>query len=308
MTWVSRSFLYYGISVLSSVCCGLCPASPAPEGKKRCRSSVKDPPHPTLKVEERELDRGGEGTVHAAEDTATGALYAVKFLDEFSDSPVEPGYLPPSCYLALPLFHGIFDTDSRAKYGHAFELFAGSVKDMLDTFGEVSLAAAAHILRSLLSGLQVLHANKLAHCDVKPGNLFVRPDGSVALGDFGLTRSHVGEILEQCTPGFEPPEFCDHSDATDKRTFDVFAVGKVAELLCRKGIDIHLDDLVVRCTNRDPDLRPDVTELLLHPFISLHCGEDTPSYDTTKEIVETIAMVARSKRNQSPISINGRMA
>ena len=62
----------------------------------------------------------------------------------------------------------------------------------------------------LLNGLREVHANKLLHLDIKPGNVFLREDGSPLLIDFGGARqtlSAEGVTLPLTyTPGFAAPE------------------------------------------------------------------------------------------------------
>ncbi len=43
-------------------------------------------------------------------------------------------------------------------------------------------------LTQIVHGLSYLHANGVIHRDVKPANMFLMKDGTVKLGDFGLSR------------------------------------------------------------------------------------------------------------------------
>jgi len=62
----------------------------------------------------------------------------------------------------------------------------------------------------LLHGLREVHSNKLMHLDIKPGNVYIRNDGSPLLIDFGaarLTLSGEGvQLPPTYTPGFASPE------------------------------------------------------------------------------------------------------
>ena len=46
------------------------------------------------------------------------------------------------------------------------------------------------ILMPLLNGLEKVHAKQLLHRDIKPGNIFIRADGTPLLIDFGASRAH----------------------------------------------------------------------------------------------------------------------
>lgn len=58
-------------------------------------------------------------------------------------------------------------------------------------------------------GVEVLHQHGLLHLDLKPSNLWLRPDGSVVVLDLGASRwedeeGRVGQLVR--TPGFAAPE------------------------------------------------------------------------------------------------------
>ena len=62
----------------------------------------------------------------------------------------------------------------------------------------------------LLHGLREVHASKLLHLDIKPGNIYVRNDGSPLLIDFGAARQTLTaegtKLPPMYTPGFASPE------------------------------------------------------------------------------------------------------
>lgn len=62
----------------------------------------------------------------------------------------------------------------------------------------------------LLNGLREVHSNKLMHLDIKPGNVYIRNDGTPLLIDFGAARQTLsGEgvaLPPTYTPGFASPE------------------------------------------------------------------------------------------------------
>jgi hypothetical protein len=62
----------------------------------------------------------------------------------------------------------------------------------------------------LLDGLAVVHRAGYLHRDLKPGNIFIREDGSPVLLDFGAARNAVGRksknLTSIVTPGYAPLE------------------------------------------------------------------------------------------------------
>jgi serine/threonine protein kinase len=80
----------------------------------------------------------------------------------------------------------------------------------------------------LLNGLREVHSNKLLHLDIKPGNVYVRNDGSPLLIDFGAARQQFSaeglKLPPSYTPGFAAPE--QHTGAAPLGPWtDVYAVG-----------------------------------------------------------------------------------
>ena len=47
----------------------------------------------------------------------------------------------------------------------------------------------ATIIRDVLLGLDYLHQNGEMHRDIKAGNIFIKKNGTIYLGDFGVAAS-----------------------------------------------------------------------------------------------------------------------
>jgi serine/threonine protein kinase len=80
----------------------------------------------------------------------------------------------------------------------------------------------------LLNGLREVHTGKLLHLDIKPGNVYLRNDGTPLLIDFGAARQALSaegmKLQPTFTPGFAAPE--QHAQRTDLGPWtDIYAVG-----------------------------------------------------------------------------------
>lgn len=71
--------------------------------------------------------------------------------------------------------------------------------------------------------LEILHARKIVHRDVKPGNILIRADGHLVLGDFGyakLFEAPTGRLNSPLDMG-DPPEYIsfDVTEGSDSGSF-----------------------------------------------------------------------------------------
>jgi serine/threonine protein kinase len=84
-----------------------------------------------------------------------------------------------------------------------------SVGTLADRSKPMSVRKIISIMSQVLDGLAYAHNNRLVHCDVTPGNVFLFPDGRAALGDFGIglkLKGRMETIDEFGTPGYVAPE------------------------------------------------------------------------------------------------------
>lgn len=115
----------------------------------------------------------------------------------------------------------------------AMELIPGDdLADLIAREGPLPLGEAIDVLVQIAEGMAAAHRAGVVHRDLKPSNLIRRPDGTIKITDFGLSKSqdvdvggtHAGQILG--TPMFMSPEQC-RGLAVDART-DIYALGLIA--------------------------------------------------------------------------------
>jgi eukaryotic-like serine/threonine-protein kinase len=144
---------------------------------------------------ERELGRGGMGVVWLARDVRLGRHVAVKMLRETDDRVGRERFLREARAAASinhPNVCQIHEVGEEAGVLYiAMELLEGDTLAARLVGGALSLDESVPVLVDVLAALDVIHARKLVHRDVKPSNIFLTPHGAKLL-DFGLARPGSG--------------------------------------------------------------------------------------------------------------------
>lgn len=111
------------------------------------------------------------------------------------------------------------------------ELVAGLSLAELLAGGPLDPAHAMDVIAQAAAGLGAAHLAGLVHCDIKPGNLLLTPDGQVKIADFGIAQvagvwPDPGPGILLGTPAYLAPELVAGAPAT--AASDLYALGIVA--------------------------------------------------------------------------------
>ncbi|MGH4032888.1 caspase, EACC1-associated type [Actinomycetota bacterium Odt1-20B] len=157
-------------------------AEPAPVGE---RYAVLHP-----------LGSGGMGTVHVAYDRLLDRRVALKTIQlHGQDEPVVRQIFWTEVRVAAGLSHpnvaAIHDVvEGKAGRFFVMELVPGiDLSTALNEDRPLTPDEAAEAVHDVLSGLEAAHQAGVVHCDVKPANIMLTPNGQVKILDFGI--SHV---------------------------------------------------------------------------------------------------------------------
>ena len=112
----------------------------------------------------------------------------------------------------------VFQENGTAYFAMPVEK-GGTLQDLVRRRGQaLSEQEIARLFVQAAQGVMALHDRGLLHLDIKPNNLWVRPDGSLLVLDLGASRWEDEQIRDAHlarTPGFAAPE--QHGNAQGKR-------------------------------------------------------------------------------------------
>jgi len=142
------------------------------------------------------LGSGGMAHVFQARDLQLARLVAVKLLREdlISDSAFHARFLQEAraaANLSHPNIVTIHDFGVDAgEYFFVMELMGGTdLKTLVRRRQRLPIDESLGILIQACAGVGYAHRAGLIHCDLKPQNILVAPDGRTKIADFGIARA-----------------------------------------------------------------------------------------------------------------------
>ncbi|WP_116452122.1 serine/threonine-protein kinase [Blastococcus litoris] len=187
---------------------------------------------------------GGMGQVWRGHDLALHRPVAVKVLrSEYTGDPTFVARFRAEAQHAASLSHpniaAVFDYGEETAQDGTGETLAYLVMELVEgeplsalvrREGPLGTGTTLSLLRQTAFGLGEAHGAGMVHRDVKPGNILVRPDGSVKITDFGIAWSarsvaltRTGQVIG--TPQYLSPEQAEGRAATPAS--DVYALGLI---------------------------------------------------------------------------------
>ena len=206
----------------------------------------------------RELGRGGTSVVYLAADRKDGSLCAMKLLKKEDpegiphDSGEKTELLRAEAavlealgedeqgephagtrYWGIPEYRGEIWDESGGFAGFLMEYVEGkSLRELLGGGRIYSVRETAEAGLQLCGVMGRLHRQKppMIYRDLKPANILVRADGTLALVDYGAVRKYRKSAAEDTqqlgTEGYAAPEQYGGWEQSDERT-DIYGIGAV---------------------------------------------------------------------------------
>jgi len=264
------------------------------------------------------LGVGGMGTVYATHNLRNGVRCATKvLLPQLLTSDKMRRRLFREIQAASQLDHPNvvkiidFGEDQRAGAFLVMELLQGrSLDEIIHQHGQQSPCFALKVTLQLCDALAAFHSHGLVHCDLKPSNIYVLPDGRVKVLDMGLVKPYdpdstalfqriTTEGMAFGTPHYMSPEQASFS-AVDPRS-DLYSVGVVLfEMLLGQTpfdgktpmevMDAHRSRPLPLPSKVNPSVvLPAPLEMLLLKLLSKRPDDRPGSASELGEMVEAIA-------------------
>jgi len=190
------------------------------------------------------IGAGGMGEVYRAHDEQLDRDVALKVLPAgmLADEAARKGFRKEALALAKlnhPNIETVYEFASQDGVDFlALELIPGVALSEKIKAGPLALAEITRLALQLCEGLSAAHEQGIIHCDLKPHNIFVTPDGWLKILDFGLARRVYSEVAGDTTrsvsvdtgtvsgtvPYMSPEQLS--GQPTDART-DIYSTGAV---------------------------------------------------------------------------------
>src|SRR5256885_1822799 len=181
---------------------------------------------------------GGMGDVWRGTDEVLGRTVAIKILLPalLEEAGFAERFRGEARTMATINHPGVVDIyDYGNENGTAFLIMeyveGDALSRTLSRVGRLTPARTMALVAQAADALHAAHDKGIVHRDVKPGNLLVRPNGTLVLTDFGIARSAMvgqltaaGSVLG--TASYISPEQA--SGATATALSDAYALGVVA--------------------------------------------------------------------------------
>ncbi|XP_043115608.1 calcium/calmodulin-dependent protein kinase kinase 1b isoform X2 [Puntigrus tetrazona] len=212
----------------------------------------------------------------------------------------------------------VLDDPAEDNLHMVFELVPKGPVMEIPTDSPLSEDMARFYFRDVILGIEYLHYQKIIHRDIKPSNLLLGDDGHIKIADFGVSNEFEGNdaLLSNSagTPAFMAPETLTDQDLRfSGKALDIWAMG--VTLFCfvfgrcpfrdEYILGLHekirtapvefsdvpvisdgLKVLIIRMLDKVPETRITLSEIKLHPWVTLDGTDLLPLEEEHCTVVE----------------------
>lgn len=261
-------------------------------------SKLKTPAYRYQMVEK--IGEGGMGVVYRGRDERLGRDVAIKVLPAgmLNDEPARRRFCKEALALSKLNHQNIrlvYDFDNQEGVDFlVMEYVPGRTLREMIAAGLLPEKEISRLGAQMAEGLAAAHTRGVVHCDLKPGNLMVTPDGRLKILDFGLAKAVRPESQEVSTDSSTRPRSAGGTlpymapeqligGPVDPRS-DIYAMGNVLYEMAtgrppfqeplptalvneivhkpppppgrfRADLSSRMEELILKCLEKDPENR-----------------------------------------------------
>ena len=214
---------------------------------------------------------GGMAVVYKAHDLTLNRVVAVKILREnFADDSGFRARFQSEAQAAANLAHPNivtvydFGQDGNRSYIVMEYVEGRDLKSVIRAEAPLPMDRAIDLMAQACAALGYAHRGGLVHCDVKPQNLIVTPDGRLKVTDFGIARAISQSVPQNVdtvwgTPHYFSPEQAQGEPPTPAS--DVYSLGVVMYEMLSGRLPFDADDHESLAMQHVQDEPPPLTAL-----------------------------------------------
>ena len=245
---------------------------------------------------------GGMAVVYKAFDNQENRVVAVKILKEefISNEEFVRRFKNESKAIAMlshPNIVKVYDVSFGDLIQYiVMEYIDGiTLKEYIEREGSLRWKDAVHFTIQILKGLQHAHDKGIVHCDVKPQNIMVLPDGTIKVTDFGIARfarSEQRTITDKAIGSvhYISPEQA-RGERTDEKT-DIYSVGVILYEMLTGRLPFQAESAVsvaIMQLQREPQLPTEINGSIPLGLeqITMHAMQKSPErrYQSASEML-----------------------
>ena len=240
-----------------------------------------------------EVGEGGFSKVYLVEDLFLRQRRALKALKQsfINDPSAVESFIEEakkSLNLRSPNIISVYGADNVDHMGQSFPyiimeyISGGTLQDKIIPGNPMDFMESCYTIQDLCFALIAAHHQKIIHCDIKPSNTFFDNEQEIwKLGDFGMAKVMRGReaLSTGYTLGYMAPEARDDPPIITEKS-DIYSLGVLfremvtgaprGDLGVVKEVNRNVDpssigrvtEIIEKMTSRDPQQRPDLSELI----------------------------------------------
>lgn len=183
---------------------------------------------------ERRIAQGGFAFVYQALDTIEGVRVALKMPHQYNVTASMLDTFQREARLVAKLDHpNILPLKDASFIDGRFVITCRlGEKTLADRLrNRIAFDTALQYIDQMIDGVAYAHRNRIIHCDIKPENMILLPDGRLQLMDFGIAKVAQRTIMKTMiasgsgTVGYMAPE---QAMGRPSARSDVFSIGLIA--------------------------------------------------------------------------------